>query len=85
MSVLRGGAQRFEGDPHVWATTLFDELVGLGFDRSYQTFTRKLRDRELRPHCEPCASSNGRAHVDGVPSSGQGNNSAARSAVPGDS
>lgn len=56
--------QRFADDPHVWATTLFDELTGLGFDRSYQTFTRKLRDRELRPHCEPCASSNGRAHVD---------------------
>lgn len=56
--------QRFADDPHVWATTLFDELIGLGFDRSYQTFTRKLRDRELRPHCEPCASSNGRAHVD---------------------
>jgi transposase len=56
--------QRFEDDPHVWATTLFDELVALGFGRSYQTFTRKLRDRELRPHCEPCASSNGRAHAD---------------------
>ncbi len=56
--------QRFDDDPHVWATTLFDELTGLGFDRSYQTFTRKLRDRDLRPHCEACASSNGRAHVD---------------------
>lgn len=56
--------QRFADDPHVWATTLFEELTTLGFDRSYQTFTRKLRDRELRPHCEPCASSNGRAHVD---------------------
>jgi transposase len=56
--------QRFADDPHVWATTLFEELVALGFDRSYQTFTRQLRDRDLRPHCEPCASSNGRAHVD---------------------
>src|SRR6185437_236407 len=27
-------------------------------------FTRQVRDRGLRPHCEPCASSNGRAHVD---------------------
>jgi hypothetical protein len=26
--------------------------------------TRKLRERQLRPHCEPCSSSNGRAHVD---------------------
>lgn len=56
--------QRFVDDPHVWATTLFDELVALGFDRSYQSFTRHLRGRDLRPHCEPCAASNGRAHVD---------------------
>ncbi len=56
--------QRLTDDPHVWATVLFDELVALGFDRSYQTFTRQMRDRELRPHCEPCSSSNGRAHVD---------------------
>lgn len=56
--------QRLADDQHVWATTLFDELVGLGYPRSYQTFTRQLRERGLRPHCEPCSSSNGRAHVD---------------------
>ena len=56
--------QRLADDPHVRATVLFAEVAGLGFDRSYQTFTRQLRDRQLRPHCEPCASSNGRAHVD---------------------
>ena len=56
--------QRLVDDPHVWATTLFDELVALGYPRAYQTFTRQLRDRALRPHCEPCSSSNGRAHVD---------------------
>ena len=56
--------QRLEDDPHVRATVLFGEVVGLGFERSYQTFTRQVRDRQLRPHCEPCASSNGRAHVD---------------------
>lgn len=56
--------QRLADDPHVWATTLFDEVVLLGFDRSYQTFTRGVRERLLRPHCEPCSSSNGRAHVD---------------------
>ncbi|MCY4517919.1 MAG: hypothetical protein OXB99_11845 [Acidimicrobiaceae bacterium] len=56
--------QRFGDDPHVWATTLFDEVVALGFGRSYQTFTRKVRERGLRPHCERCASSAGRAHVD---------------------
>ena len=56
--------QRLADDQHVWATTLFDELVELGYPRSYQTFTRQVRERGLRPHCEPCSSSNGRAHVD---------------------
>jgi transposase len=56
--------QRLSDDQHVWATTLSDEIVALGYERSYQTFTRQLRDRQLRPHCEPCSSSNGRVHVD---------------------
>jgi hypothetical protein len=56
--------QRFADDQHVWATVLFDEVVKLGYPRSYPTFTRALRDRGLRPHCEPCSASNGRAHVD---------------------
>jgi len=56
--------QRLSDDPHVWATVLFDEVVDLGYDRAYPTFTRKVRERDLRPHCEPCVSSNGRAHVD---------------------
>jgi transposase len=56
--------QRLVDDQHVWGTTLFDEVVALGYDRSYQTFTRKLRERDLRPHCEPCSASHGRAHVD---------------------
>mgnify|MGYP002682416762 FL=1 len=56
--------QRFTDDPHVWATVLFVEVAELGFERSYPTFTRALRARDLRPHCEACASSKGRAHVD---------------------
>jgi transposase len=56
--------QRLADDPHVRATVLFVEVAGLGYGRAYPTFTRQLRDRQLRPHCEPCASSNGRAHVD---------------------
>ncbi len=56
--------QRLIDDPHVWATVLFDEVRRLGYERAYPTFTRQVRDRQLRPHCEPCASSNGRAHVD---------------------
>lgn len=41
-------------DPHLWATTLFDELAGLGFEQSYQTLTRQVRERGLRPACETC-------------------------------
>jgi len=55
--------QRLADDPHVWATALFDEAVGLGFDRSYPTFTRGLRAHGLRPHCEPCQASRGRDHA----------------------
>lgn len=55
--------QRLSDDPHVWATTLFDEVVGLGFDRSYSSFTRDLRRHRIRPHCEPCSASSGRDHA----------------------
>ncbi len=56
-------AQRLADDHGVWATVLFDEVQGLGYDRSYPTFTRKLRQRELRPHCEACSGVKGRATV----------------------
>jgi transposase len=55
--------QRLSDDHGVWATTLFDEVQGLGYDRSYPTFTRKLRQRGLRPHCEACSGVKGRATV----------------------
>ncbi|WP_063758712.1 helix-turn-helix domain-containing protein [Kibdelosporangium aridum] len=45
---------RLAADPHLWATTLFDELVALGYAGSYPTFTRALRTRELRPVCLAC-------------------------------
>jgi transposase len=45
---------RFEDDVHVLATTLFDELLGLGFDRSYPTLVREIRKLGLRPECECC-------------------------------
>jgi hypothetical protein len=45
----------------LWASTLFDELLELGYDRSYPTMTRALRARGLRPACEPCAPTKGRA------------------------
>lgn len=45
---------RLVGDPHLWATTLYDELVELGYGGSYPTFTRALRTRALRPVCPRC-------------------------------
>ncbi len=58
--------QRLSDDPHLRATLLFREVQALpsGYGRAYQTFTRQIRDRQLRPHCEACAGSKGRAHVD---------------------
>jgi transposase len=53
--------ERLAEDRHLWALTLFDEVVALGFDRSYPTFTRQLRDRCLRPPCEQCRAAKGRA------------------------
>ena len=52
--------ERLLEDPHLWAMTLFDEVAGLGFDQSYATFTRQVRLRELRPHCEACSAAKGR-------------------------
>ncbi len=55
--------QRLVDDPHVWATTLFDEVTELGFALSYASFTRDIRRLGLRPHCEPCSASVGRDHA----------------------
>lgn len=57
-------AKRLEDDPHLWATTLFDEVAALGFERSYQTFTRQVRVRGLRPACEACEGVKARATVE---------------------
>lgn len=54
-------ARRLEDDPHLQLTTLLRELVPLGFTGSYQTLTREVRVRGLRPHCERCAQAKGRA------------------------
>jgi hypothetical protein len=53
-------AQRLADDPHLWASTLFDELGDLGYGGSYPTMTRQLRVRGLRPCCEPCRPAKGR-------------------------
>jgi transposase len=52
--------QRLADDPHLWASTLFDEIVQLGYAGAYSTFTRALRRYEVRPHCDPCHASQGR-------------------------
>lgn len=54
---------RLGDDPHVWVSTLLDELAGLGWEGGYSTLTRQIRDRGLRPHCEPCKGSRGRDHA----------------------
>jgi hypothetical protein len=48
--------QRFGDDPHLFATTLFDEVRELGYGGGYSSFTRALRTRGLRPRCERCAA-----------------------------
>ena len=45
---------RFVDDPHVRASVLFGELVPLGFDRSYPTLVREIRELGLRPVCDCC-------------------------------
>ena len=47
---------RLVEDPHLWARTLFDELEDLGFELSYQSLTRNIRQRNLRRVCEACRS-----------------------------
>jgi transposase len=54
---------RLADDPHLWASTLLDEVRDLGYAGGYSSFTRALRAGRLRPHCEPCASSAGRDHA----------------------
>lgn len=47
---------RLAEDPHLWAHSLFGELQELGFGLSYQSLTRNIRVRNLRPVCEACRS-----------------------------
>ena len=45
------------------ASVLFEELVALGFDRSYPTLVREIRELGLRPVCDCCKA--GAVKVDG--------------------
>lgn len=55
---------RFVDDPHVWATSLFDEVTALGYALSYPSFVRQVRLRGLRPHCEACRGVKGRDTIE---------------------
>jgi transposase len=57
-------AARLAEDRHVWASALYDEVQALGYAGSYPSFTRALRTRGLRPHCEACAGVTGRETTD---------------------
>lgn len=48
--------RRLADDPHVWLTTLFDEVVDLGYRGSYPAFTASVRRHGLRPRCAACAA-----------------------------
>jgi len=54
---------RLTEDPHLWARTLLDELEELGFGLSYQSLTRNIRQRSLRPLCEACRTATQRPNV----------------------
>lgn len=56
--------QRFKDDAHVRVQVLLRELTPLGFAASYQTLTREIRVRNLRPRCEACAGVKGRATIE---------------------
>ena len=45
---------RFAEDAHVLGSVLHQELVALGFERSYPTLVREIRELGLRPVCECC-------------------------------
>ena len=55
---------RFLDDPHLWLTALFDEVIALGYPRSYPSFVRGVRRAGLRRHCERCRGVKGRATIE---------------------
>jgi transposase len=54
---------RLLDDPHLWVRTLCDELEDLGYAMSYQTLTRQVRDRKLRPVCQACLTATERPNA----------------------
>jgi transposase len=56
--------ERLLEDPHLWGTALYEEVLRLGYSRSYVTFVREIRRRGLRPRCEACAGVKGRPTIE---------------------
>src|ERR671925_766018 len=56
--------ERLVEDPHLWGSALYDEVLALGYPRSYVTFVREIRRRRLRPRCEACAGVKGRPTIE---------------------
>jgi transposase len=54
---------RLREDPHLWARTLGDELDDLGFELSYPSLTRQIRERGLRPVCQACRTATDRVNA----------------------
>ncbi|MGF1431905.1 hypothetical protein [Kitasatospora sp. LaBMicrA B282] len=46
--------RRFTDDPHLPVSTLFEDLVELGYQGAYSTLTKGIRRHDLRPHCGIC-------------------------------
>jgi hypothetical protein len=53
--------QRLTDDPHLPATALLAEVVGLGYPGGYSTFTRAMRRHQVRPPCQWCGPGMSRA------------------------
>lgn len=63
--------ERLVEDPHLWGSALYDEVMALGYPRSYVTFVREIRRRRLRPRCEACAGVKGRPTIEIAHPSGE--------------
>jgi transposase len=59
--------QRLSDNPHLPASILLSELGELGYRGPYSTFTRLLREHQLRPRCEVCET----GHSSSLPSDQQ--------------
>lgn len=71
---------RLAEDPHLWARTLCDELENLGYAQSYQSLTRQIRARSLRPHCQPYSRAVG-SSLSAAPGIASARNARARYAI----